>query len=106
VLVAPEHAAMTDVFEAVLIDHDRDEIRVDLQRRDKGVRELFYDPAFLFRGPAFANFEYNDGHGSSLKYDMGTDDIYSLPRPIRLHNAGGIPFLRTLIFHYCAPIAA
>lgn len=31
VLVAPEHAGVTNVFEAVFIDHDRDEIRVDLQ---------------------------------------------------------------------------
>src|SRR5208283_3074281 len=31
VLIAPEHAGVTNVFEAVLVDHDRDEIRVDLQ---------------------------------------------------------------------------
>ena len=53
---------MADVFEAVLIDHDRDKIRVDRERGDKRVRELFDDPAFLFRGPAFAHLEYNDGH--------------------------------------------
>ena len=79
-LVAPEYAAVADVFEAVLVDHDRDEVRLDLQRRDERVRELFDDPAFLFGCPAFANFEYYYGHGNSLKYDMGTDDIYSLPR--------------------------
>jgi len=28
--IAPEHAGVTNVFEAVLVDHDRDEIRVDL----------------------------------------------------------------------------
>jgi hypothetical protein len=106
VLIAPEHATVADVFKAMLVDHDGDEIRLDLQRRDKGVRELFDNFAFLFRCPAFANFEYYYGHGNSLKYDMGTDDIYSLPRPIRLHNAGGTPFLRTRIFYYCAPIAA
>jgi hypothetical protein len=62
VLVAPEHAAMTKVFEAVLIDHDRDEIRVDLERGDKGVRELFDNFAFLFRGPAFAHLKNYYGH--------------------------------------------
>jgi hypothetical protein len=62
VFIAAEHTAMADVFETVLIDQDRDEIRFDLERGDKGVRELFYDPAFLFRGPAFAHLEYNDGH--------------------------------------------
>ena len=57
---------MTDVFETVLVDHDRDKVRVDLQRRDKGVRELFDNFAFLFCCPAFANFENNDGHWSTL----------------------------------------
>ena len=66
VLVAAEHAAMADVLEAVLVDHDRDEIRVDRERRDEGVRELFDDPSFLFRGPAFAHLEYYDGHCSTL----------------------------------------
>ncbi len=65
-LVAAEHSAVADVLEAVLVDHDRDEIRVDIQRRYKGVRELFDDPAFLFRGPAFAYFEYYYGHVSTL----------------------------------------
>ena len=69
-LIAAEHAAVADVFEAVLVDHDRDEIRVDLERGDKGVRELFDNFAFLFRGPAFANFENYYGHDSSLKYVM------------------------------------
>jgi len=97
---------MADVFEAVLIDHDRDEVRVDLERRDERVRELFYDPAFLFRGPAFADFENDDGHDSTLTGSMGTAAIYSLLRPIRLQIAGGTPFLLTRIFSYCAPIAA
>ena len=104
-LVAPEHAAVPDVFEAVLIDHDRDKIRFDSERGDEGVRELFYDPAFLFLGPAFADFENDDGHDTTLTGSMGTADIYFLVRPIRLQNAGGTPFLRTWIFLYCAPIA-
>jgi hypothetical protein len=66
VFVTAEHAAMADVFEAVLVDHDRDEIRIDLERSDKGVREFFDNFAFLFRGPAFAHLEYNDGHNSTL----------------------------------------
>ncbi len=62
VLIAAEHAAVTDVLGTVLVDHDRDEVRVDLERRDERVRELFYDLSLLFRGPAFAHLEYNDGH--------------------------------------------
>jgi len=68
--VAAEHAAVADVLKAVLINHDRDNLRVDLERRDKGVCELFNDPAFLFRGPAFANFEYNDRHDSTSIQDI------------------------------------
>jgi len=66
VLIAPEHAAVADVLETVLIDHDRDKVRVDLERGNKGTCELFDDPAFLFRGPAFAHLENNDGHLSYL----------------------------------------
>jgi hypothetical protein len=36
--------------------------RIDLQRQDKHVRELFYYPWFLFRGLAFAHLENNDGY--------------------------------------------
>lgn len=60
--VAAEHAAMADVLKTVLIDHDRDDLRVDLERGDKGICELFDDPAFLFRSPAFAHLEYYNGH--------------------------------------------
>lgn len=53
---------MADILKAVLIDHDRNEIRIDFQRRDKGIGELFNNPAFLFCSPAFAHFENNNGH--------------------------------------------
>ncbi len=53
---------MADILEAVFIDHDRNEIRVDFQRGYKGAGELFDDPAFLFGSPAFAHFENYDGH--------------------------------------------
>jgi hypothetical protein len=53
---------MTDIFEAVLVDHDRNEVRIDPERGNKGVRELLDNFAFLFRGPAFSDFEYYDGH--------------------------------------------
>lgn len=53
---------MADVLKAVLIDHDRDDLRVDLERGDKGICELFDDPAFLFRSPAFTHLEYYNGH--------------------------------------------
>jgi len=96
---------VTDVFQTVLVDHDRDELRVDPERGDKGVGEFLYDPAFLVGGPAFADFENDDGHDTTLTGSMGTADIYFLVRPIRLQNAGGTPFLRTRIFLYCAPIA-
>ena len=62
VFVTAKHTAMADVFEAVFVDHDRDEIRVDLESGDKGVCELFDNLAFLFRGPAFAHLENYDGH--------------------------------------------
>jgi hypothetical protein len=70
VLIAAEHAAMADVFEAVLIDHDRNEIRVDIERGNKGVRKLFDNFAFLFRGPAFAHLENYYGH--SFTFTIGS----------------------------------
>lgn len=89
---------MTDVFQTVLVDHDRDEPRVDPERGDKGVGEFLYDPAFLVGGPAFADFENDDGHDSTLTGSMGRADIYFLVRSIRVHIAVGTPFLRAGIF--------
>lgn len=53
---------MAYILKAVLIDHDRNEIRIDFQRWDKGISELFNNPAFLFCSPAFTHFENNNGH--------------------------------------------
>jgi len=82
VFVTAEDAAVADVFQAVLVDHDGDEPRVDPERGDKGVGEFLYDPAFLVGGPAFADFENNDGHDTTLTGSMGTADIYFLVRSI------------------------
>ena len=77
-LVAPEHAAVPDVFEAVFVNHDCHDVRVDLECRDERVRELFDDLSFLLGCPAFAHLENNDGHDNSLTGSMGTADIYFL----------------------------
>jgi hypothetical protein len=61
-LVAPEHTTMANILETVLVDHNRNQIRIDFQCGNKRVGELFDDPAFLFSVPAFAHFKNNDGH--------------------------------------------
>jgi hypothetical protein len=61
--IRPQLSGFPDIFQFVLIDHDRHKFPIYTQRFDKRIGELFYDPSLLVGRPAFFHLEYDDRHG-------------------------------------------
>jgi len=64
--IGPQPAGFSDILQFVLIDHDRDQVRFDLQRSHERVSEFLHNYPFLVDRPAFSHLDDNDGHNGTL----------------------------------------